>query len=248
MKGIVLAGGLGTRLAPLTQNDNKHLLPVFNKRMVEYPIECLVNAGITDIILVTGGQSPGKFLEYLKNGKSRGVNRLYYTYQDGNKGIADALKLAKPFINQREGCVVILGDNYFEAGISAQYQDWVDRGSVGANVLLKTVDKPWDFGIADTDEEGKIIDVEEKPRDPKSDKAILGCYMFDFSVWKYIDRVQPSRRDELEITDVLTFYMNDNQLYHSTYEGFWMDMGTFENWSKVSTRIFENSQGEENVE
>jgi glucose-1-phosphate thymidylyltransferase len=233
MKGIVLAGGLGSRLAPLTRDDNKHLLPVYNKRMIEYPIKTLVDAGVRDIILVTGGKRPGAFLELLKNGKDYNANRIYYTYQDGNGGISDALKLAEPFLEPGESCVVILGDNYFENNIANNIAEWDESG---ASVLLKHVEDTSGFGIADV-QDGKIVSIEEKPIKPKSNLAILGLYMFDYNVWKYIKEIKPSLRDELEITDVLKFYMKNNDLNYTFYDDFWSDMGTFETWVDVSIRM-----------
>ena len=165
MKGIILAGGMGTRLKPLTEIDNKHLLPVYDRRMIEYPLQTLVNLGIKDIILITGGNRPGMFLELLKNGKSHGVSRLYYTYQEGSGGIADALKLAEPFMTRKEKCVVILGDNYFEGDMSKQYKHWKRTTDNGSCVLLKEVEKPWDFGVAAV-ENGKVVSLEEKPVNP----------------------------------------------------------------------------------
>lgn len=237
IKGIVLGGGLGTRLAPLTQNDNKHLLPIYKKRMIEYPIDTLVRAGIKDIVLVTGGNRPGAFLELLKNGAGKGVSRLYYTYQEGNAGIADALKLAKPFIGSGERCVVILGDNYFEDGIISQLTDWFDSKKACAGILVKEVDKPWDFGIAEFNEKGQVISIEEKPNNPKSSSAILGCYFFDYSLWKKIEDIKPSTRGEFEITDILKIYMKERNFRYYKYSGFWSDMGTFDNWMNVSKRV-----------
>jgi glucose-1-phosphate thymidylyltransferase len=235
MKGIILAGGLGTRLHPFTQHDNKHLLPVYDKRMVEFPLRTLIDAGIDDIILITGGQQPGKFLEIFKNGKSIGANRLYYTYQEGEGGIADALKMARPFMRSNESCAVILGDNYFEDGILPQYKTWNRKG---AQVFLKEVDalhSPY-YGIAET-EGSKIIGIEEKPPKPKTNLAIVGCYLFDHTLWDKLENVKPSVRNELEITDVLKFYMEEDKLGYSSYEGYWKDMGTFDTWMEVSKRV-----------
>mgnify|MGYP003952304229 CR=1 FL=1 len=239
MKGIVLAGGLGTRLRPLTKHDNKHLLPVYDKRMVEFPLMTLVKAGIDDIILITGGHNPGKFLEIFKNGNSIGAKRLYYTYQEGEGGIADALKMARPFMQSEEPCVVILGDNYFEDGIKDQYNKWSKNG---AQVFLKEVEAPWAYGIAEIDGK-KIISIEEKPKEPKSNLAIVGCYMFDYTLWSKLDNIEPSVRNELEITDVLKLYMADKGLGYSFYDGYWKDMGTFETWMETSRRIASISQG-----
>ena len=235
MKGIVLAGGLGTRLYPLTRNDNKHLLPVYDKRMVELPLATLVDGGIKDIILITGGHSPGKFLEIFKNGRSVGARRLYYTYQEGEGGIADALKLARPFMRPKESCVVILGDNYFECGIREHYRSWDKRG---AHVFLKKVDSPWSYGIAEIEDE-KVVGIEEKPKQPKSNLAIVGCYMFDHTLWSKLEKIELSKRNELEITEVLKLYMRDLDLTYSFYDGYWQDMGTFENWMDVSRRLSE---------
>ena len=241
MKGIILAGGVGSRLRPLTEIDNKHLLPVYNRRMIEYPMQTLVNLGIKDIILITGGQRPGTFLELLKNGKHHGVSRLYYTYQEGSGGIADALKLASPFMTRKEKCVVILGDNYFEGGIRKQYRHWKSSTDVGSCVLLKEVEQPWHFGVAEV-ESGNVISMEEKPNNPKSNLAILGFYMFDHKLWQYIDKISPSERGELEITDVLRFYMENNDLSYTLYEDYWSDMGTFESRASVANRIFERER------
>lgn len=246
MKGILLAGGLGTRMLPLTATENKHFLPVYHKRMIEYPIATLVDAGIRDVILVTGGKNPGAFLELLKNGKSHGLNRLYYTYQEGNGGIADALKLAEPFIEEDEDCVVILGDNYFEDGISDCMEQWeaakktwwkTERGlPAGAFVILKQVDDPERFGIAEINED-RIVSIEEKPRHPRSKNAILGCYMLDSAFWPWLDQLTPSKRGELEIIDILHRYMNMGALSYAFYTGYWSDLGTFESWMEVSNRV-----------
>lgn len=237
MKGICLAGGLGTRLKPLTENNNKHLLPVYNRRMVEFPLNTLVNAGIKDIILVTGGKNPGSFLENFKNGNSFGIERLYYTYQKGAGGIVSALKMAKPFVGHGDSCVVVLGDNYFEKGIGEYFRDWNNKG---AHVLLKGTNTPWEYGIAKIDDNKKIFDIKEKPLNCDFGFAIVGCYMFDFSLWEKISHIKPSERGELEITDLLRCYMDENSLSYSYYDGYWNDMGTFESWVEVSSRVFAN--------
>lgn len=235
MKGIVLGGGTGSRLAPLTKADNKHLLPVYNKRMIEYPIRTLVNMGIKDIILITGGQRPGAFLELLRNGKDFGIEKLYYTYQEGNGGIADALAHAQPFLEPNESCIVILGDNYFEIPpLFSEHHAIIPTGSV---VLLKKTETPWHFGIAEIADSGHIISVEEKPSEPKSDLAILGAYFFDYTVWEKLEKVSPSDRGELEITDILRLYMEEKNLYYMPYDHYWSDMGTFDSWMEVSKRI-----------
>ena len=234
MKGIILAGGLGTRLYPLTKNDNKHLLPVFDRRMVELPMRTLIDAGIEDIILITGGLNPGKFLEVFKNGSSIGAKRIYYTYQEGQGGIPAALKMARPFVGHDESCVVILGDNYFEDGIRDQFQAW---DQTGCSVFLKETDTPEQFGIATLKDE-KIDNIEEKPIQPDSNLAVLGCYMFDSTVWDRLETLSVSGRLELEIAGLLRTYIDDGDIEYFSYAGFWKDMGTFENWMKVSERLF----------
>src|SRR5690606_7441742 len=229
-KGIILAGGLGTRLSPLTNGENKHYLPVYNRRMVEYPLSTLVATGIKDVVLVTGGNKPGQFLELLRNGRQYGLDRLYYTYQEGNGGIADAMLLAEPFMEPDQSCVVILGDNYFEA------PPIFPKEIKGGHILIKPTDQPWHFGIA-TVENSKVIHIEEKPQNPTSNLAILGCYAFDHSVWGYLREIDPSERGEKEITDVLSRYLEAEQLYFSEYHDYWRDMGTFENWQCVSSRV-----------
>jgi len=237
MKGIILAGGMGSRLAPLTQSDNKHFLPVYQRRMIEYPINTLTSAGITDVVLITGGRRPGVFLEYLKDGSKFGIERLYYTHQEGAGGIPAALKLAKPFLEPGESCAVILGDNYFEDGIANGLTEW-NKTRVGAHIFLKEVDVPFIFGIAQVDKKtGKVIHLEEKPKVPRSNLAILGGYVFDNKVWEYIESLEPSARGELEITGLLECYMHNGTLGYSTYSGYWNDMGSFESWMEVSKRV-----------
>lgn len=243
IKGIILGGGLGTRMSPLTQEDNKHLLPVYNSRMIEYPIKTLVDAGVDEIVLVTGGKRPGAFLELLRNGEKAGLKKIYYTYQEGNKGIPDALRLAEPFVGSSP-CVVLLGDNYFEDGIKHQLDKWLmDYSNTGAGCLIKKTDRPWDFGIAELNKEGKIISLEEKPLSPKSDFAVLGCYLFDESVWRILPDLKASPRGELEITSVLEEYMKQNSLISFSYNGYWSDMGTFKTWMEVSQRIAKQKEG-----
>lgn len=205
--------------------------------MVEYPIQTLVDAGITDVVIVTGGNRPGQFLEYLKDGSAFGLTSLALTYQKGNGGVADALRCARPFIPHCESVTVILGDNYFEEGIAACLppKNWHD-GWWGARCILKETDTPWDFGIAEVSD-NQIISIEEKPNQPKSNLAIVGGYFFDFEVWEAIEQLKVSDRGELEITDVLKQYMSWGRLGYEMYDGYWSDMGTFENWMAVSQRI-----------
>lgn len=229
MKGVILAGGMGKRMLPLTKEDNKHYLPVFNQRMVEIPLRTLVTAGVKDIILVTGGNRPGQFLELLRNGKDYGLNRLYYTYQEGSGGIADALSLARPFVGDNEDIVVILGDNYFEHGIK------IPEHKAGCHLFLQQTLTPWDFGIVELNQSKQIIGIEEKPKIPKSDLAATGCYIFDSNVWTAIDSIAPSSRGELEVTDVIRWYLPS--VTYTEYTAYWSDMGTFDNWNMVSRRV-----------
>ncbi len=239
MKGICLAGGLGTRLSPLTKEENKHFLPVYQKRMIEYPIKTLVDARLNDIVLVTGGNNPGVFLNFLKNGKAHDIARLYYTYQEGEGGIAAALSLAEPFLTPEEDCVVILGDNYFEDGIQDSMREWQEVTNYrcnGAHILLKEVEDPERFGVAEVSNK-RIVNICEKPTHPKSNLAITGCYGFDESVWEYIEHLQPSERGELEITDILKYYLESGNLTYSIYPGYWSDMGTFPSLMEVAVRV-----------
>jgi glucose-1-phosphate thymidylyltransferase len=197
--------------------------------MVEYPISTLVAMGITDVVLVTGGNKPGQFLELLRNGSELGLKRLYYTYQEGNGGIVDALELAAPFVEENP-CVVILGDNYFE-----EPPRLPDKYS-GAHIYLKKVAQPWHFGIA-TVSDKKIVKLEEKPQNSTSDLAVIGCYCFDDSVWELLPAIKASNRGEREVTDLLSLYLREGRLTYSTYQSFWSDMGTFESWMYVSSRI-----------
>jgi len=235
--GIILAGGLGSRLSPLTNTENKHLLPVYNRRMIELPIGSLVEAGIKDIILVTGGKHPGRFLEFLKNGHDLGINHLYYAYQEGEGGIIDALKLAFPFIKYGDPCVVILGDNYFENSIRNEIVNW-EYKHYGARTILTKVSNPKRFGIANlSDDNKKIISIEEKPVTPKSNLAVTGLFFFDYYVWDFCNQVVASKRGETEITDVLNIYNRLNLLEYSIYDGYWGDMGVFKTLSDVSKRL-----------
>src|SRR5258708_4093240 len=210
MKGVILAGGLGTRLYPLTHVTNKHLLPVYDKPMIFYPIATLVNAGITDILIITSGPHVGHFLGVLKNGKELGVRHLEYAYQEKpDGGIADALSLAEEFADKKD-IAVILGDNTTDTNISSAVSGFVD----GAVVFLKKVPDPKRFGIAvfDPQDEKKIIKIEEKPKEPKSNYAVTGLYIYDNKVFDYIRQCDPSfaGRGELEITEVNNFYIKDS--------------------------------------
>jgi len=225
VKGIVLAGGLGTRLSPLTKITNKHLLPVYNKPMIYFPIRTLVDAGIEDILIVTGGNNAGDFLRLLGNGKEFGLKHLNYTYQEGEGGIAEALGLAEYFAD-REKMVVILGDNLIEGGISKAVQAF-RRQDRGARILLKKVPEPQRFGVAEI-RDGRIVGIDEKPKIPKSNLAVTGIYMYDQQVFEIIKTLKPSDRGELEITDVNNAYIAQGTMSYEILEGWWTDAGTFE--------------------
>lgn len=223
MKGIVLAGGLGTRLQPLTNITNKHLLPVYDQPMVYYPIQKLVQAGIQEVIIVTGGNSSGDFLRLLKNGKEFGLCRLHYTYQEGEGGIAEALGLAEEFAEGKR-VVVILGDNIFEDDLSPYVKSFKEQEQ-GAKILLKEVAHPERFGVAEI-KGNKIVNIIEKPKQPKSDYAVTGIYMYDPQVFSVIKTLKPSNRGELEITDVNNYYLQNNMLTYDILPGWWADAGS----------------------
>jgi len=225
MKGIVLAGGLGSRLNPLTKVTNKHLLPVYDQPMIYYPINTLINAGIDDIMIVTGGNSAGDFLKLLGNGKEFGLKHLNYTYQEGEGGIADALSLVEHFADDEPICVV-LGDNIIEGNIRAAAEDYRKQGK-GAKILLKKVHDPQRFGVPEIDGD-KVLQIEEKPANPKSDFAVIGIYFYDSTVFEIIKTLVPSNRGELEITDVNNHYINRGEMTWNALEGWWTDAGTFE--------------------
>ncbi|MBI5850163.1 MAG: NTP transferase domain-containing protein [Planctomycetes bacterium] len=237
MKGVVLAGGLGSRLYPLTKVTNKHLLPVFDKPMIYYPIQCLVNAGITDILIVTGGNSAGHFLQLLGNGADFGLQDVSYTYQQGEGGIADALRLAKHFADGEKICVV-LGDNIIEKNISRAVKDF-ERQERGAKILLKKVEDPHRFGVATVDRNGRVTKIVEKPKQPETDLAVIGIYLYDARVFDFIEKLSPSERGELEITDVNNFYVKDGTLTSDVLDGWWTDAGTFESLYRASTMVRE---------
>ena len=223
MKGVILAGGLGTRLYPLTHVSNKHLLPVYNKPMIFYPIETLVKAGITEVMIVTSGPHVGHFLGVLKNGKEFGLKHLEYAYQEKpDGGIADALSLAEDFADGGN-ITVILGDNTTDADIS----EAVGNFNKGAMVFLKKVSEPSRFGVPVFDGE-KIVKIEEKPKTPKSDFAVTGLYIYDPKVFDYIKKINPSGREELEITDVNNKYVENGELDWTELRGYWSDAGTFD--------------------
>lgn len=225
MKGIILAGGLGSRLRPLTKITNKHLLPIYDKPMIYYPIQTLVRAGIEDIMIVTGGSSAGDFLRLLGNGSEFGLKDMYYTYQEGEGGIADALRLCEHFAEGQRVCV-ILGDNIIQTDITPFVHAYRAQDS-GARLLLKHVDDPERFGVPELDGD-RIIHIEEKPTNPKSSYAVTGIYMYDRRVFDFIRRLKPSGRGELEITDVNNAYIKEGDLHYNILDGWWTDAGTFE--------------------
>lgn len=225
MKGVILAGGLGTRLYPLTKVTNKHLLPVYDKPMIYYPIQTLINAGIDDILIVTGGNNAGDFLRLLGNGKEFGLKHINYTYQQGEGGIAEALGLAEFFAAGEKICVV-LGDNLIEKNIRRAVEAFRKQEG-GAKILLKEVPDPQRFGVAEL-EGDRIVRVEEKPKEPKSNYAVIGFYMYDGTVFDVIKTLRPSGRGELEITDVNNRYIEKGLMTWDVLEGWWTDAGTFE--------------------
>jgi len=231
MKGVILAGGAGTRLFPCTKITNKHLLPVYNKPMIYYPLETLISAGIKEILIVTGGNNAGDFLKLLGNGKEFGLKEIHYTYQEGSGGIAEALGLAEDFADN-EKVVVVLGDNIIENNIKKYVKDF-GRQKKGAKLFLKETPDPERFGVAEI-KDGKIINIKEKPKYPKSNLAVIGLYMYDNQVFDVIKKLKPSRRGELEITDVNNFYIKQGTATYEILRGFWTDAGKFETLFKAS--------------
>ncbi len=241
MKGVILAGGLGTRLRPLTFVTNKHLLPVYDKPMIFYPIETLVKAGITEILIVTSGPHVGHFLGVLKNGKELGVKHIEYAYQEKpDGGIADALSLAEDFCDG-DSVAVILGDNTTDADISSN----VESFNNGAMVFLKSVPDPQRFGVAEfhKDDASKIAQIIEKPENPPSNYAVTGLYFYDNTVFDKIRTITPSDRGELEITDVNNLYIAEGNLHWAELNGYWADAGTFSTLYKVNRYWAEKNEG-----
>jgi glucose-1-phosphate thymidylyltransferase len=236
MKGVVLAGGTGSRLNPLTRVTNKHLLPVYNKPMVNYPIQTLVNAGIHEILLVTGGKNAGDFLRLLGNGRDFGLKHLNYTYQEGEGGIAEALGLAEYFAGDGPICVV-LGDNIIENDICQAVENFKKQKD-GAKILLKEVEDADRFGVAEIRGD-RVVGIEEKPKKPKSNYAVVGIYLYDSTVFQKIRRLKPSGRGELEITDVNNFYIGESKLTYEILDGWWTDAGTFESLLRANNLVAE---------
>lgn len=238
MKGIVLAGGTGSRLFPLTKVTNKHLLPVYNAPMIYYPMWTLVNGGIKEILIVTGGRNAGDFLRLLANGKEFGLKRLNYAYQEGEGGIADALRLAEAFAEGDKTCV-ILGDNILQGSIREAIRKF-DNQPRGAHILLKEVSNPERFGVP-VMEDGRIVRIEEKPARPASHFAVTGVYFYDSSVFEKANKLKPSARGELEITDVNNAYLEEGTLTYSMLEGWWTDAGTFESLRAANNLVAESA-------
>ena len=238
LRGVILAGGLGKRLDPLTRITNKHLLPVFNKPMIYYPIQTLVQSGIKDILIVTGGNNAGDFLRLIGNGTEFGLKHINYTYQKGEGGIAEALDLAKHFA-QDEKIVVILGDNIIGGSIKRAVDAFRSQKS-GARILIKKVQDPERFGVAELDGD-RVISIEEKPRKPKSDYIVTGIYMYDRQVFDIIKTLKPSGRGELEITDVNNAYIKRGEMSFEILKGWWTDAGTFESLLKANNLAYRDS-------
>jgi len=234
MKGIVLAGGTGSRLFPLTKITNKHLLPVYDKPMIYYPIQILVDAGIRDILIVTGGRNAGDFLRLLANGKEFGLAHLDYTYQEGEGGIAEALALAEHFADGKKLCVV-LGDNIIEGDIKKAADEFRQQER-GAKILLKEVPDAERFGVAEIAGD-RIVNIEEKPRVPKSHYAVTGIYFYDKTVFEKTKALRPSSRGELEITDVNNAYIREGTMSFSFLEGWWTDAGTFDSLLRATNLV-----------
>ena len=244
MKGVILAGGLGSRLRPLTLVTNKHLLPVYNQPMIYYPIQALVNAGIDEVLIVTGGEHAGDFLKLLKNGEQLGLRQLAYAYQEGEGGIADALKLAEDFADGGKICV-ILGDNIIEGNLKKAAGDFFTQGK-GAKVLLKEVPDPERFGVVRL-EGDKVTEIIEKPADPPSNFAVTGIYFYDNRVFEICKTLKPSGRGELEITDVNNDYLSRGELTYEILDGWWTDAGTFESLHRAARFVEEGGANHEDL-
>jgi glucose-1-phosphate thymidylyltransferase len=237
VKGVVLAGGTGSRLDPLTRITNKHLLPIYDRPMIYYPLQTLCNAGIDEIMIVTGGNSAGDFLRLLGNGRDFGLPHIAYTYQEGEGGIADALKLCEHFVGG-DRVVVILGDNIIQEDITPYVRKFEAQPS-GCRLLLKQVDDPERFGVANFDGD-KILGIAEKPKVPKSNFAVTGVYMYDNRVFDYARELKPSARGELEITDVNNAYIAAGDCHYDELKGWWTDAGQFESLYRATQLVAED--------
>ncbi|MCG3198940.1 MAG: NTP transferase domain-containing protein [Candidatus Omnitrophica bacterium] len=237
MKGVILAGGLGTRLRPLTKITNKHLLPIYDRPMIYYPIQAMINAGIEDILIVCGGNHAGEFLRLLGNGKEFGLKHLNYTYQEGEGGIAEALGLAEYFIAGQK-VAVMLGDNIVEKNFRRAKEEF-EAQPKGAKILLKEVENPRPYGVAEVSG-GKVLGIEEKPEHPKSNLAVIGIYFYDSQVFDIIKTLKPSGRGELEITDVNNAYIERGEMTYTVLDGWWGDAGeSFESLIEVSNLVYQ---------
>ena len=243
MKGVILAGGLGTRLYPLTKATNKHLLPVYDRCMVHYAIDNLLRAGIDHILVVTGGPHAGDFLRVLGTGKELGIKHLEYGYQEGEGGIADALSVAADFA-ERKPIMVVLGDNFTDADLGSAVRVFKS----GAHLFLKKVDDPREYGVPvfDREDASRILRIEEKPEQPKSQYAVTGFYIYDGRAFEYIGQCEPSARGELEITDVNNLYVRDGAATWSELGGLWLDCGSFDGLFEANRVVAEaRGKGEE---
>ncbi len=229
MKGVILAGGLGTRLYPLTHATNKHLLPIYNRPMVFYPIKTLVDAGINEILIVVGGPYAGHFMRVLKNGKELGVKHLEFAFQEGEGGISAALSLAEDFADG-DSIVVILGDNCTDANIKKDVKEF----KRGGKIFLKKVPDPKRFGVPVFNKKMNVVRIEEKPKKPKSDYAVTGLYIYDKTVFNKIRSLNPSKRGELEVTDLNNLYLKEKKLNWTELKGYWSDAGTFDSLMEVA--------------
>ncbi|MBM64860.1 MAG: spore coat protein [Myxococcales bacterium] len=236
MKGIILAGGMGTRLSPLTRVTNKHLLPVYDCPMIYYPLRMLVTAGFEEIMIVTGGDHAGDFLKLLGNGSEFGLKHLNYTYQKGHGGIAEALGLCAHWVD-RDPCCVVLGDNIFQYSLAPAVEQY-RQNPVGAQIFIKEVPDPHRFGVAEL-ADNRVIHVEEKPQNPRSNWAITGVYCYDARVFDIIDGLEPSARGELEITDVNRAYLEWGDLRAAQLDGWWTDAGTFNSLLRAGQLVAE---------
>src|SRR3989338_8041604 len=241
MKGIILAGGTGSRLMPLTKVTNKHLLAVWDKPMIYYPLQKLLDAGIKDILIVSGSEHSGHFLRLLCSGKEFNA-KFTYEIQDGALGIAHALSLAEDFADGKN-LAVILGDNIFEDILSKD----INSFKIGAKIFLKEVPDANRFGVAEI-KNGKVIGIEEKPKKPKSNYAVTGFYLYDSTVFDVIEELKPSQRGELEITDVNNHYIKSNSMTHNILKGFWSDAGTFASLHKAAQFMMEKANSDERSE
>ena len=235
MKGVILAGGLGKRLSPLTKITNKHLLNIYNRPMVYYPIQTLVDASIKDILIVTGGNHAGEFLRLLGNGHQFGLKHINYTYQEGEGGIAQALGLAEHFADNGK-IIVILGDNIIEKSIKKAVEDFRKQPN-GAKILIKEVSDPERFGVVEFDKAKRVKRIIEKPKKPKTNYIVTGIYMYDNQVFDIIKTLKPSKRGELEITDVNNAYLEKGELTYSILKGWWSDCGMFDSLLRANNLV-----------